>query len=283
MNTMEGSADQPRRSWTVFLAIVVGFNLMVMALLFAAWFSSKLRPPSPDWNGTWKLDAARSTVSAPRMTVSITPDGMYHSVGAGGGTAKFLCDGKERQATDILTAFCTQKNNSDLEITSFRNGSKVFTAEWELSPDGNTLTIKSTRFHTDGSVKAKESHYTRTSGSTGFVGGWKDVNPLDGSALIWQISVGSRAVHFSYPEREIHADASLNGTDTVFQGQLASPGGTIAVMKRGPREFELTNKMHGQVVSVGYWRISGDGRSLTESYWVPSRSNDKLVRVYDKQ
>lgn len=208
---------------------------------------------------------------------------MYHSVGGSGGAANFSCDGKERQATEILTAFCTQKNNSDLEITSFRNGSKVFTAEWELSPDGNVLTIQSTRFHTDGSVKAKESRYTRTSGSTGFAGGWKDVNPLDGSASIWQISVGSGAVHFSYPERDIRADALLDGTDAVFQGQLASPEGSIAVMKRSPREFELTNKMHGRVVSVGYWRISDDGRSLTESYWVPGRSNDRLVRVYGKQ
>jgi len=42
-------------------------------------------------------------------------------------------------------------------------------------------------------------------------------------------------------------------------------------------------KMHGQIVSVGYWRISADGHSLTDSYWVPSSPNEKAVLVYEKQ
>lgn len=282
IGTTQGSADRTNRRLGLFVGIVVAFNLLIVAVLLTAWLTSRNRPPSPDWNGTWKLNAARSVVPAPTMQVSIAADGTYHSK-AGGSDTHFRCDGKEREASEILTAFCTQKNGSDLEITAFRNGSKVFIAEWKLSADGNLLTVQSTRFHTDGSVKVKESRYARTSGSNGFAGGWKDVNPLDGSALTWEISAGKKAVHFSYPDREIHADALLDGTDTAFQGQLASPGWTIAVVKRGPREFDLTNKMHGTVARVGYWRISDDGRSLTESYWVPGRSNDKLTRVYDKQ
>jgi hypothetical protein len=282
-NNPQGSADQPRQRRIFFLvAVVVGFNLLVAATLLAVWLNNKRQPPSPDWNGTWKLNAAKSVVPAPTMAVSIAADGTWHSM-AGGGDVHFRCDGRERQANEILTAFCTQKSGSDLQITAFRNGSKVSASEWELSTDGSSLTIQSTRFHSDGSVKAKQSRYARTSGSAGFAGVWKDVNPLDGSASTWEISVKNSVVHFSYPERDFHADAVLDGTDATYQGQLASPRTTIALVKRGPRQFGLTYKTLGKVVGVGYWRISDDGRSLTESYWAPGRSNNTLMRVYDKQ
>ena len=281
-NGPPSSADAPGRRRISFLIIVAGCNLLVVAVLLTAWLMDRHGPPSPDWNGTWKLDTARSTLPARTLTVSIAADGTYRS-SAGGSEMSFRCDGKERQATDILTAFCTQKSSSDLAITAFRNGSKVLTAEWELSPDGKTLTVESRRYHADGSVKPRETLYQRTSGSAGFPGGWKDVNRLDGSGEIWQISVRNGAVHFSWPERDIHGDARFDGTDAAIQGQLASPGSSIALVKRSPREFEVTNKMHGRVVSNGDWRISGDGRSLTESYWLPGRPSQRIVRVYDKQ
>ena len=42
-------------------------------------------------------------------------------------------------------------------------------------------------------------------------------------------------------------------------------------------------KQYGKVVNVGNWQISADGRSLKESYWVPSTPNEKAVLVYEKQ
>jgi len=232
---------------------------------------------SPDWNGTWKLDPVRSDFPAPTITVSMTQDGIYQVA-----TVKFRCDGKGYQAKDT-TIFCAQKNSLDLEITHFRNGSKIRAVDWQLSSDGNALTIESTDIQADGSAKSKEHRYTRTSGSTGFVGGWRNVNPLDGVRSIRQIKLQGNLLHEFFPEDADYADAWLDGTDAPFHGPNVSPGWSIALRGRNPREFGLTMKRDRRVVSVGYWRISDDGHSMTESYWAPTAPNQKAVAVFEKQ
>jgi hypothetical protein len=238
------------------------------------------RGASPDWNGTWKLNPAKGDIPGPSIVVSISPDGMWHNRSLGGTTANFRCDGTEYQSTDILTINCTQVNSSEAEITGFKNGSKLFVARWELSPDGRFLSVKSTTFHADGSVKVKEKRYARTSGSVGFAGGWKNVNPLEEAPSIQKISLQGHTLHRSLPENDRQVDVRLDGTDAAL-GE--PPGATLALEERSPREFSSTMKLYGQVVSLGYWQISADGRSLTESYWVPSSPNEKAVLVYEKQ
>lgn len=238
--------------------------------------------PSPDWNGTWKLDPAKSYVRPRIFTISTTPDGMYHS-GSGTATSNFRCDGKGNPAANDLTAFCTQKNSSNLEITNFRNGSKVLAVHWDLSRDGKALTIDSTALYPDGAARSKEFRYVRTSGSTGFAGNWRNVDPLEGRAQILQFTIGSNALHYTFPENEVHVDAFIDGTDAAIQGPFVPSGETISLRESGPRELSSAMKRNGRVESVGYWRLSDDGRSLTESYWLPGRPNEKEELVYQKQ
>jgi hypothetical protein len=241
------------------------------------------RGASPDWNGTWKLDPAKSYLPVgTAIVVSISPDGMWHNSG-GGGTSNFRCDGKRYQATDILVVDCTQANSSDVEITAFKDGSKVLIAHWELSADGKVLSIKSTNFHEGGSVKTKEHRYARTSGLVGFAGGWRNENPLEEVPSIRRISLQGHILHESFPEEERYIDVTLDGTDAAIHGRLAVPSVTFALEERSARKFSSTMKVHGQVVTFGYWQISPDGRSLTESYWAPSRPNEKAVLTYEKQ
>lgn len=236
---------------------------------------------SPDWNGTWKLDPAKGDIPGPSIVVSISPDGMWHDKGVSGPTANFRCDGKEYQATDILSIYCTQVDSSHVELTGFKNGSKLFVAHWELSPDGKMLLVKGTGFHPDGSVKVTEKRYTRTSGSSvGFAGGWRNVNPLEEAPSIQKISLQGHTLHRYLPANDRHLDVPLDGTDAAL-GE--PPDGTFALEERGPREFSSKMKLHGQVVSVGYWQISADGHLLTESSWAPSSPDEKAVLVYEKQ
>jgi hypothetical protein len=237
------------------------------------------RGASPDWNGTWKLNPAKGDIPGPSIVVSISPDGMWHNTSHGGSPANFRCDGKEYQQ-DTLTISCRQVNGLDVELTGFRNGSRLFVAHWELSPDEKVLSVKGTMLRADGSVKAIDARYTRTSGSTGFAGGWRDVNPLNQAQSIEKISLQGNTLHRYFPENDRHLDITLDGTDA----DLGVPrGATLALEERSPREFSLTMKQNGQVVSVGNWQISADGRSLTESYWAPSTPNEKALLVYEKQ
>jgi hypothetical protein len=261
------------------IAARVGRTVRGICIVLTLIPTVSCRAASPDWKGTWKLDPAHSDIPGPTIVVSISPDGMWHN----SGDWNFRCDGKEYQATDILTVYCTQVNNSDVEITAFKNGSKVVASHWELSSDGKVLSIKSSSFHDDGSVKVKDSRYARISGSIGFGGGWKNVNPLEAIPSIRQISLQGHTLHQSIPEKGMYIDVALDGTDAVIHGPLSSPEGSIALKERSPREFSATMKMHGKIVSVGYWRISADGHSLTDSYWAPSSPKEKAVLVYEKQ
>lgn len=241
------------------------------------------RGASPDWNGTWKLDPAKSDIPGPTIVVSITPDGMWHNASRGGPIANFRCDGKAYQANDIITVYCTQASSSSAEINGFKNESKVFTAHWDLSPDGNVLSVKATGFQADGSAKATQRRYARISGSVGFAGGWRNVNPFEGIPPIRKISLQGHILHESSPDNDRYIDVTLDGADATIHGRLISPNARFALKERSPREFSSTMKQDGQVVSVGYWQISADGRSLTESYWVPGRPTEKAVLVYEKQ
>jgi hypothetical protein len=241
--------------------------------------------PSPDWNGTWQLNPAKSDLPGPTIVISITPDGLYNSASSGGDVS-FRCDGKENAfgtgtASGPFTFYCRQESSSDIEVTIFRNGSKSNTQRLELSPDEKVLTIKT--FQADGSVKSKESTYTRTSGSTGFAGGWRNENPFESTPSIWQISLDSHGLHWSFPQQDQHGDAVLDGSNAVLRSPASKKVSSIALKGRGPREIDVTKKRNGELESLGYWRISADGRSLTSSYWVPAWPNQKVVLVYDKQ
>jgi hypothetical protein len=237
---------------------------------------------SYDWNGTWKLDTAKSHIYGPTLRISKSPDGVYHNTGRIG-SANFDCDSMGHQVSDGLTVFCTQKNTDDLEISAFKNGSKVSTGHWQLSNHGNALTIQGTVLQSDGAAKSTESHYIRTSGSTGFVGGWRNKDLFKGLASTLETSVSNNALHFHYPEKGIYVDAFLDGTRAAVHTFLFPSGATIALSERDKREVSLTTELNGQVVYVEYWQISMDGRSLSQSSWFTSRPSEKYVLVYEKQ
>jgi hypothetical protein len=145
------------------------------------------------------------------------------------------------------------------------------------------LTVISTTLSGDGSTKPKEHRYTRTSGSTGFAGGWRDVNPLERIPSILQINLVNDRLHYNFPERNQYADVTLDGSDATVRGAGTPAGSSISLEESGPRDLSMTKKLDGRVLSVGYLRISADGRSLTESYWTPGRPDEKAVLVYEKR
>jgi len=234
------------------------------------------------WNGVWKLDPAKSHIYGPTLRISMSPDGVYHNTGRIG-TANFDCDGKGHLVGESLTVICTQKSSDYLEISTFKNGSKVSSSHWELANHGNALTIQGTMLQSDRSAKLIESRYTRTSGSTGFVGGWRNTDLFKGLASVLKTSTGNNSVHLYYPENGIHEDAFMDGTTSAVHTSVFPFGATIALSEGSPREFRLTTKLNGQVVYIEHWQMSADGRSLTQSSWFANTPSEKYVLVYEKQ
>lgn len=152
----------------------------------------------------------------------------------------------------------------------------------ELSADGKTLTVKETSIQADGPVKPREIVYLRTSASTGFAGGWKNIKRL-GSRPQLLLALNERSLHIAFSESGQYVDPPLDGSDAPMHGPGIPQGLTMAVTPRGPQEFLTLKKVGEQITNQGSLRLSADGRTLVEEYWHPSTPDQKVRLVYDKQ
>jgi hypothetical protein len=180
------------------------------------------------------------------------------------------------------TISCVQTGAFVIDTTTKENGRKVGTAHWELSADGKTLTIKGTSMQSDGSLKPIENVYSRTDASIGFVGGWKNQKRLESRPQLL-LALNDRSLHITFSESGQYIDAPLDGSDAPVQGPGIPQGLTMAIIPHGPQEFLTLRKFGGQITNQGSLRISADGRTLVEEYWVPRRPEQKATLVYERQ
>jgi hypothetical protein len=74
------------------------------------------RAPSPDWNGTWKLNPSKSNFQGAIFTISISADGEYR-FDDGGSSITYHCDGKDRPIEKNRTRACVKISAAALDLT----------------------------------------------------------------------------------------------------------------------------------------------------------------------
>lgn len=239
------------------------------------------RTPSPDWNGTWKLNPLRSSFQGPVFTISISADGEYR-YDDGNSSFTFRCDGKDRPIGNNGTRACVESNASVLDLIRKENGVKTSANRWELSADGKVFTSTATAFRPTGQVITGQVVSNRVSGSDGFAGQWQDMSYLHRHAEM-TLNLDNRTVHIGYPSAGQYIDAALDGVDTAVHGPHAPAGTTYAVRLAGRRVLLSLMKRNGKALNQGSLELSRDGRIITESWWNPDRPADKGTLVYEKQ
>ena len=238
--------------------------------------------PSADWNGTWKLDAPKSTFLEHAITtISISADGEYHYY-VGLVSHRFRCDGVYRPMPNNRTQACVKRSATTLDSIRMENGVKTNTYHWELSPDGKTFTSTATAFRPSGSVIMGQLVAKRISVSNGFAGEWKETTFSQPPTEL-KLSLDSRYLHISYPGLGNYVDAPLNGADAAVHGPLAPEGLTYSVRLAGRHEISMVKKRNGEPVNRGTLMLSDDGRVVTESWWSSGRLGDESTFVYDRQ
>jgi hypothetical protein len=250
-----------------------------VAVIFTAAVSCGV--PSKAWNGTWKLNVSKSHIPGNSFIITTTPAGEYH-FDDGTNSFNFRCDGKEYPTVANRTLSCIQKSEFLMDSTSKENGKIAATIRRELSADGKMLTHKGTVIRTDGSVKSIENVYTRTSGSMGFAGGWRNTYQGESHSQM-RLALSERSLHLEYIEHEQYYDLPLDGSDAMMHGQWISQGLTMSIKPHGPWEFLTFLKQQGEVLSQGSMRVSPDGRTLIEEYWRPDKPDERAVFLYEKQ
>jgi hypothetical protein len=90
------------------------------------------------------------------------------------------------------------------------------------------------------------------------------------------------ALSWTVPAYKISTVLSFDGKDHPVEGPTVPPGFTIAATSKGPRAFELVEKVNGKIVYRGSYSLSEDGKTLTASF-TPEGTNEKVTAVYDRQ
>lgn len=256
-----------RFSWVVFCALT--------ATLVGC------RAPSPDWNGTWKLNSSKSNFQGPIFTMSISTDGEYR-YDDGRSSFTFRCDGKDRPIGENRTQACVKSSTTVFDLTQKENGVKTSVSHWELSDDGKVLTSTRTEFPPSGPVITFQIVASRMSGSNEFAGQWRDPSYLQRHADL-TLRLDSQTLHISYPSGGQYFDAPVNGVDAAMRGPHATEGVTYSVRLVGRREISILTKRNGKALTQGSLELSDDGRIVTESWWGPGHPADKSTLIYEKK
>jgi hypothetical protein len=109
------------------------------------------RKPSPDWNGTWKLNPTKGSYQGQVLTISISADGEYR-YDEGSSSHTLRCDGKYRPIGGNRTLVCVKSGVKALDITLKENGKKTRATHDELSTEGEVFTTTVTEFRQSGPV-----------------------------------------------------------------------------------------------------------------------------------
>jgi hypothetical protein len=238
------------------------------------------RAPSPDWNGTWKLDRNESTFQGQVFTISISPDGEYRYDFGNSGFA-LRCDGKDRPIGNNRTGVCIKSGLTVLDMTQKANGIKTRATHVELSTDGKVLTSTVTEFGPNGPITTHQTTFSRLSGSGDFTGQWRDTSYLQQHGDM-TLRLNNQAMHISYPNAGQYIEAPLDGVDVAVHGP--NPEGlTYAARLAGRRELLYLTKRNGKAVTQGSLELSADGKVITDSWWNPDRPSDKGTFVYERE
>jgi hypothetical protein len=227
------------------------------------------------------LNSSKSNFEGPVFTISVSPDGEYR-YDDGSSSYTFRCDGKDRPMGNGRTQACVRSSVTVLSLTRKVNGVKTSEHRWELSAGNRVLTSTVTAFHSTGPVVTGQFVAWRTSGFNDFAGQWRDPSYLQRHVEM-TLRLDGQALHIGYPTGGEYIDAPLNGVDAAVHGIHVLEGVTYALRPAGQREFLISTKRDGAVLTQGSFELSKDGRTIADSWWNPYQPSDKGTLIYERK
>ena len=233
------------------------------------------------WDGTWKMNVAKSKLTGDTFTVEDKGNGMMH-YSNGIVSFDFACDGKAYTIIANRTRTCTGSQAAGYDIVT-KAGDNVLAKQHEsLSADGKTLTIHGTEMRPDGSKPEYSDVYKRQTGTSGLVGKWMDVQ-AKGGADSMVIERKADWIKISTPEFRESVEGKMDGSGLPVTGANVPPGVTRAFKTEGANKLHYSVAYNGKVLVEGTETLSGDGKTLMEEEWAPGRMNEKATMVYERQ
>ena len=231
------------------------------------------------FNGTWKLNLAKSQMSGQTLTITKTAiAGVMHFDMQGFGY-DFDATGKEFPTPDGGTSAWKQVNATTWDAVNKANGKVVATYHIVVNGDAMTVVMKATP--PGGSPVEQNMSAKRASGGPGILGVWK-TGETKGAATSLAIAIdATNGIKLSYPEFQISCTGKFDGKDYPIVGAGANLKQSLVFEKINATSFKMTTKIDGKPFYVDTFVISADGKTLTDN-GMPVNANEPIKSVYEK-
>ncbi|HXS11912.1 MAG TPA: hypothetical protein VN734_04365 [Acidobacteriaceae bacterium] len=251
------------------------FACAVVALAAAPCFAA-----GSSWDGTWKLNVAKSKFTGDTFTIEAKGNMMHFSNGVV--AFDFACDGKAYPVIADRTSTCSGSPAAGYDFES-KAGDKVLAKSHRtFSADGKTMTIHGTQMRADGTSPEFTDVYKRQSGTSGLEGKWMNVKS-QGASDTMVIQTKGDWIKLDFPEFKVTVEGKMDGSQLPVTGTNIPPGVTQSFKTDGANKLHYTEMYNGKVLDEGTQTLSADGKTLVDESWAPGKMNEKTTAVYERQ
>ena len=233
--------------------------------------------------GNWKMNNEKSHLTGDIVQFSPAPGGAIKFT-ADDLSYTFKTDGKEYNSATGSQNIWKKTDDNNYERSTARNGSPLAKATYKISSDGKTMIEESTGTRPDGQTFDNTTTFTRVGGAKGLMGSWKDakVDLKEDRTMVWKAGSSADTMHWELPELKAFVDVSFDGKEATPVGPTVPKGLTLSLTKSGPDSLVVLEKLNGKLLQKNHYKISADGKTLTEVETPPDGKAPATI-VYEKQ
>ena len=232
--------------------------------------------------GKWKLNPSKSTITD-QMKVEAVGANRYALDFGGGNPEIVVADGTDQPGNFGTTVSITVEGPDTWKVVRKKGGRTLITGIWKLSQDGMTLSDTYRENQPDGSTLSLDYVYTRTAGSTGFVGTWESMSAKVNSVFEFQIqSYGDDGLSFITPAEQETQNMRFDGRDYPDLSPNAPPGSASSGRRVNERTLEVTDKIKGKAMDTRLIELSPDLKTLTMTVNPVGQSKPNIL-VFDRE
>jgi hypothetical protein len=232
--------------------------------------------------GTWKLNQEKSQLAGD--TVKFGPaQGDAIELKAGGLTYSFRVDGKNYAMPSGNLAIWRQTSPTSWTTEHRKaDGSLLSRDSWQLSTDGQKLSVTTTGVKADGDLYTNTAEYARTAGPDGLMGAWKSTDVKLSSPDEFSIEeLGLDKLVLKVPAMKVSCELTSDGKEVAVEGPDIPRGLRISLTRTGPYTFKLVQKLNGSVISTAVYTVAEDRETMTEVGGAPG--DPPATMVWEKQ
>lgn len=233
------------------------------------------------WDGTWKLNEAKSNLAGETYVMEDKGNGKMHVI-RGAITYDFACDGKPYTVVADYTLTCTGSPAEGYDYVARKRDTVTTKSHRTFSADGKTMTVHGTDFHPDGSTQEFTDTWRREAGTNGLAGKWRNVKS-EGQSDVIVIETKGDWIKVYDSTFKSTMEGKMDGSDLAVNGPAEPAGMMHTVTMEGPNKLRYTVKLNGKVTGEGVQTLSADGKTLVDEYWTVGKRNEKSTSVYERQ